>query len=157
MPNAEVKRICVIGGGPAGMMAAGTAASLGADVTLFEHMGKLGKKLAITGKGRCNLTNDSPNDKILENITKNRTFMYSALGTFSSSDTMNFFESLGVPLKVERGARVFPTSDKASDIVDALRSYVGSCDIKYERVSAVKRHGDGLRLSRRTNTNLIRS
>lgn len=141
MQNDKVTKICVIGGGAAGMMAAGTAASLGASVTLFEHTGRLGKKLSITGKGRCNVTNDSPNDKILENITKNKTFMYSALNAFSSSDTMTFFESLDVPLKVERGARVFPVSDKASDIVDALRSYISSCDTVYEKVKSVRKIG----------------
>ena len=138
MPSVENKRICVIGGGAAGMMAAGTASMYGAQVTLFEHMDRLGKKLAITGKGRCNITNDSPNDKILENITKNKTFMYSALSAFSSSDTMNFFENLGVPLKVERGNRVFPISDQASNVVDALRSYISEVETVYSKVSSVK-------------------
>ena len=143
MPSVENKKICVIGGGPAGMMAGGTASLYGADVTLFEHTGKLGKKLAITGKGRCNVTNDAANEKILENITKNQRFMYSALSAFSASDTMSFFEAAGVPLKVERGARVFPVSDKASDIVDAMRRYVSPCKTVYSKVTAIKKTENG--------------
>ena len=143
MPNGNTKKICVIGGGAAGMMAAGTASLFGADVTVFEHMGRLGTKLSITGKGRCNVTSSSPNDKILENITKNRAFMYSALNAFSAEDTMNFFEGLGVPLKIERGARVFPVSDKAADIVDALRSYIASCKTIYSKVKSVIKNTDG--------------
>ncbi len=143
MPSVETKKICVIGGGPAGMMAAGTASLYGAAVTIFEHTGRLGKKLAITGKGRCNVTNDAPNEKILENITKNQRFMYSALSAFSASDTMSFFENSGVPLKVERGSRVFPVSDKASDIVDAMRGYISACKTVYSKVSAVKKSDSG--------------
>ena len=139
MPSGKTKKICVIGGGAAGMMAAGTASLFGAEVTIFEHTGRFGKKLAITGKGRCNLTNDAPNEKILENITKNQRLMYSALNAFSAQDTMSFFENSGVPLKVERGNRVFPVSDKASDIVDAMRGYISSCNTVYDKVSAVKR------------------
>ena len=115
-------KICVIGGGPAGMMAAGTAYLYGADVTIFESMPFLGKKLAITGKGRCNVTNASPIQELLENVTKNPRFLYSAFSTFTPEDVMATFENLGVSLKVERGNRVFPTSDKAKDIVDAMTS-----------------------------------
>lgn len=143
MPSVETKKICVIGGGPAGMMAGGTASLYGAEVTLFEHTGRLGKKLAITGKGRCNVTNDAPNEKILENITKNQRFMYSALNAFSAEDTMSFFENAGVPLKVERGNRVFPVSDKASDIVDAMRGYISSCNKVYSKVTAIKKAEHG--------------
>ena len=123
------RKICVIGGGAAGMMAAGTAISYGADVTIYEHMKQLGKKLAITGKGRCNVTNNCSADEFLRNITKNPRFFYAAINAFSSADTIAFFEGLGVELKTERGNRVFPASDKAKDIVDALRKYVSECNI----------------------------
>lgn len=112
--------IVVIGGGAAGMFAAITAAENGASVAVAEPNEKVGRKLAITGKGRCNVTNNSDNDTIMKNIPRNPRFMYSALSAFSAADTMAFFENEGVPLKTERGNRVFPVSDKAYDIVDAL-------------------------------------
>ncbi len=136
-------KIAVIGGGAAGMMAAGTAALLGADVTVFESTDRLGKKLAITGKGRCNLTNRCTRDEFLENVTKNARFLYAALSSFDTEDTMTLFESLGVPLKVERGRRVFPVSEKAKDIVDALRSYASGANIIYKKVSSVKKTEEG--------------
>ena len=118
------KRIVVIGGGPAGIMAAATAASCGADVTLIEKNNILGKKLLITGKGRCNVTNFCDVDNVLKNInSSNPKFMYKALNSFSCYDTYSFFEQLGVELKVERGNRVFPVSDKAVDIRNALKEY----------------------------------
>ncbi len=117
-------KIAVIGGGPAGMCAAGKAASMGADVTLFEKNKLLGMKLGITGKGRCNVTNNCTPDDFIKNMTKNGKFMFSAINSFSSADTMELFEGLGVPLKTERGNRVFPVSDKARDIVLALKKYV---------------------------------
>ncbi|MGN1094754.1 MAG: NAD(P)/FAD-dependent oxidoreductase [Eubacteriales bacterium] len=129
--------MAVIGGGPAGMSAAGKAASLGADVTLFERNNLLGMKLGITGKGRCNLTNNCTSDIFMKNMTKNGKFMFSAINSFSSADTMELFESLGVPLKTERGNRVFPVSDKAHDIVMALKKYVleNGAHIVNERVT----------------------
>ncbi len=127
-------RIAVIGGGAAGLMAAGTAAYLGADVTLFERNKRLGTKLMITGKGRCNVTNDSPTETVLSNIPTNPRFLYAALNAFSTSDTKEFFENLGVPLKTERGARVFPVSDKAADIVSALKSYISGVKVINKRV-----------------------
>ena len=136
-------KICVIGGGPAGMMAAGTAYLYGADVTIFESMPFLGKKLAITGKGRCNVTNASPIQELLENITKNPRFLYSALSTFTPEDAMSTFEGLGVPLKVERGNRVYPTSDKAKDIVDAMRKYCEGAKVIHEKVKKVLTNKDG--------------
>lgn len=114
------KRIVVVGGGAAGMMAAITAAEQGAAVTLLEPNERLGKKLNITGKGRCNVTNDTELEGLLANTPKNGKFLYSAFSRFSSRDTMAFFEKLGVPLKVERGNRVFPVSDRAFDISGAL-------------------------------------
>ena len=116
--------IAVIGGGPAGLMAAGLAAEAGASVTLFEKNPKVGRKLAITGKGRCNVTNNCDVQTVLANVPVNPRFLYSALGRFSPADTMAFFENLGVPLKTERGGRVFPVSDKAIDVVDALFFWV---------------------------------
>ena len=136
-------KICVIGGGPAGMMAAGTATRLGADVTIFESMPFLGKKLAITGKGRCNVTNACTTQEFLENVTKNPRFMYSALGAFSTYDTMALFEDLGVSLKTERGSRVYPTTDKAKDIVDAMRKYCEDARVINEKVKKIFKNNDG--------------
>ena len=136
-------KICVIGGGPAGMMAAGTAIMYGADVTIFESMPFLGKKLAITGKGRCNVTNASGIQELLDNITKNPRFMYSALCTFTPEDVMSTFENLGVKLKVERGNRVFPESDKAKDIVDAMRTYCNGAAVINEKVKKIYLNNDG--------------
>lgn len=112
--------ILVIGGGAAGCMAAIWAARAGGQVTLWEKNDRLGRKLAITGKGRCNVTNAAPIDELISNITGNGRFMYSALTAFDNRDVMNFFEELGVPLKVERGQRVFPQSDRAADVIEAL-------------------------------------
>lgn len=121
-----MKNVVVIGGGPAGMIASGFAAQNGNKVILIEKNNKLGKKLFITGKGRCNLTNYSEPDILLENTPGNPYFLYSAFYTFDSYKTMEFFESLGVRLKVERGNRVFPVSDKSSDIVRALEKFIYS-------------------------------
>ena len=119
--NRRAVKVAVIGGGPAGMMASITAAENGAETTLFEKNDRLGKKLRITGKGRCNVTNDCDTDEFLQNVPTNSRFLYTALSGFSTADTKAFFESLGVPLKVERGKRVFPVSDKAADIADAMK------------------------------------
>lgn len=114
--------VIVIGGGAAGMMAAITAARAGADVLLFEKNDRLGKKLRITGKGRCNVTNDCDKNEFLQNVASNSKFLFAAISRFSTADTKEFFEDLGVPLKTERGKRVFPQSDKAQDVVDALKN-----------------------------------
>ena len=135
--------IAVIGGGAAGMMAAGTAVAGGASVTIFESMTHLGKKLAITGKGRCNVTNDTTPQGILENVTKNPRFLYAAVNALTPAETMTFFESLGVSLKTERGNRVFPVSDKARDIVDALRSYSEGAEKIFEKVTSIKKTEEG--------------
>lgn len=118
--DTDARRVAVIGGGAAGMMAALKAAEMGADVTLFERNDRLGKKLRITGKGRCNLTNHCDLNEFLSNVPTNPRFLYAALSRFSTADTMDLFESAGVPLKTERGKRVFPQSDKAGDIVAAM-------------------------------------
>ena len=136
-------KICVIGGGPAGMMAAGTAYLYGADVTIFESMPFLGKKLAITGKGRCNVTNASGIQELLDNITKNPRFLYSALCTYTPDDVMATLENLGVRLKTERGNRVYPESDKAKDIVDAMRRYCDGAHVIHEKVKKVIANKDG--------------
>ena len=141
--NYDITRIAVIGGGAAGMMAAGTASLYGASVTIFESTDRLGKKLAITGKGRCNVTNNCQREEFLENVTKNHRFLYAALSEFTTEDTINMFESLGVKLKTERGRRVFPESDKAKDIVDALRKYSSSANIKYNKVLSIKKSDKG--------------
>lgn len=113
-------KIVVAGGGAAGMMAAITAARAGADVLLLEPNEKVGRKLYITGKGRCNVTNSCGRDQLMAAIPRNGKFLYSAFDRFGPADTVAFFEGLGVKLKTERGNRVFPVSDKAADIVDAL-------------------------------------
>lgn len=114
------KKIVVIGGGAAGMVAAISAAERGASVTLLEPNERLGKKLNITGKGRCNLTNNAGLEELLANIPRNGKFLYSAFSRFSAQDSMAFFEGLGVPLKTERGNRVFPVSGRAFDVSAAL-------------------------------------
>ena len=118
----EIRKIAVVGGGAAGMMAAVFAARQGAEVTLIEHMDACGRKLRITGKGRCNLTNDCTLEEFLPNVPTNPRFLYSALRFFSTEDTKGFFTDAGVPLKVERGRRVFPVSDRAADVVSAMIS-----------------------------------
>lgn len=118
------KKIVIVGAGAAGMMAAGTAAAYGASVTLIEKNARVGRKIMITGKGRCNLCNNCDVPAFIANVPVNGRFLYSAVNRFTPGDTMAFFESLGLPLKTERGNRVFPQSDKAVDVVDALRAYV---------------------------------
>ncbi|MGM9522064.1 MAG: NAD(P)/FAD-dependent oxidoreductase [Oscillospiraceae bacterium] len=115
--------LVVIGGGAAGLMAAGLAAERGIKTVIVEKNQLTGRKLGITGKGRCNVTNDSTPAQVIANVPTNGKFLFSCLNNFTPRDVMAFFENLGVPLKTERGARVFPESDKAADIVNALRRY----------------------------------
>lgn len=132
------KKVIVIGAGAAGTMAAGAAAESGADVLLLERNEKIARKVLITGKGRCNVTNNvSDVQSFIQNIPGNGRFLYSAFSNFDNHDVMNFFEEYGVPLKVERGDRVFPVSDKAMDIVDALNRYITDMGVqrKTERVT----------------------
>lgn len=124
------RRVCVIGGGAAGMMAAIKAAQSGAEVTLIERNDRCGKKLRITGKGRCNVTNACDTREFLCHVPTNPRFLYSALNAFSTDDTQAFFEDAGVPLKVERGRRVFPVSDRAEDIVRALINRMSELGVK---------------------------
>jgi hypothetical protein len=125
-----MSEVLVIGGGAAGCMAAIAAAERGARVTLWEKNDRLGRKLAITGKGRCNVTNAAPVDELIRNISGNGRFMYSAFSAFDNADVMNFFEGLGVPLKVERGQRVFPQSDRAADVTSALEREMRRLGVK---------------------------
>ena len=126
----DVRRVAVIGAGAAGMMAAITAAEAGVDVTLFERNDRVGKKLRITGKGRCNVTNNCDNNEFLSNVPTNPRFLYASLARFSTADTMAFFENAGVPLKTERGKRVFPVSDRAADIVSAMEKKCREVGVK---------------------------
>ena len=114
--------VIVVGGGPAGMFAAITAANRGKNVLLLERNDRLGKKLLITGKGRCNVTNDCTDQEILQNIPRNGRFLFSAMSAFPPKSIMEFFENSGCELKTERGNRVFPVSDKSQSILDALKN-----------------------------------
>lgn len=137
--------IAVIGGGAAGMAAAYGAASMGAEVVIFERNEKLGKKLFISGKGRCNLTNDSDIEHHLSNVVNNPRFLYSAYHALSPSDLMRLIESTGTTLKTERGGRVFPISDKSSDILRAWKVLLDSLRVKVhidERVHAIGKDGE---------------
>ena len=130
--------VIVIGGGPAGMMAALAAREAGATVTLWERNDNLGKKLSITGKGRCNITNNAPTDELIKNLPGNGAFLYSAFSRFPAQATMDFFTELGVELKTERGRRVFPLSDSARQVVDSLCSRLQEANVNvlYRRRAA---------------------
>jgi len=128
------KQIIVIGAGPAGLIAAATAARAGAAVTILERNEKAAMKLRITGKGRCNITNNTAAlDELIANIPVNGRFLFGALSRFMPADTMDLLESLGVPLKIERGGRVFPVSDNAHDIADALVRYAKNSGVRFEQ------------------------
>ncbi len=144
MSTISTKRIAVIGGGAAGMMAAGTALLYGADVTVYEHKDRPMRKLRITGKGRCNLTNNCTVEEFITNVIHNSRFMYAPLAALSPEDTMALFENLGVPLKTERGRRVFPVSDSAEDILKALLRYTEGVHMRYEHVKALWIENDTL-------------
>lgn len=143
-----MSKVIVIGGGPAGVLAACTAASNGHSVTLIERNKRIGRKLMITGKGRCNVTNYCTDvQELIQMIPVNGRFLYSAFSSFMTYDTMSLFEELGVPLKVERGNRVFPVSDKSVDIVDALDRYLHGCGVKVvnARVASIDGDSTGVR------------
>lgn len=122
--------IAIIGGGGAGLMAGGLLASQGQSVTIFDGNEKCGKKIYITGKGRCNLTNACSIEEYLNNVVNGQKFMMGAIRRFSPQDTIDYFEANGLKLKVERGSRVFPLSDKASDVSKTLLKTCKDCDIK---------------------------
>lgn len=132
-----MKKVIVIGGGASGMMSAIQAAELGANVTLLEKMHSVGRKLSITGKGRCNLTNAADVAQVVKNIPGNGKFLFSALKAFSPVDTVNFFNRLGVMTKVERGGRVFPVSDDASEVIDALLRHLAIIGVDVRTSSSV--------------------
>jgi len=131
--------IIVIGGGAAGMMAAVTAAQAGHEVRLYEKNEKLGKKIYITGKGRCNLTNDCGVEELLQAVCVNRKFLYSAFYGFDSQSTIRFFEEAGMPTKTERGRRVFPVSDHSSDVIAALTRKLKKAGVKIYLNQEVKK------------------
>lgn len=127
--------LIVVGAGAAGLMAAGAALEQGHTVTLLEHEEKPGKKILVTGKGRCNVTNDCDLETFLQNVRTNPRFLYSAFSAFDTAAAMALFEGLGVPLKVERGRRVFPVSDRAEDIRQALVRYAAGAELRTEEVT----------------------
>ena len=127
--------LIVVGAGAAGLMAAGAALEQGHTVTLLEHEEKPGKKILVTGKGRCNVTNDCDLETFLQNVRTNPRFLYSAFSAFDTAAAMALFEGLGVPLKVERGRRVFPVSDRAEGIRRALVRYAAGAELRTEEVT----------------------
>lgn len=133
-----MRKIIVAGGGAAGMMAAAAAAEAGAKVVLYEKNEKLGKKLFITGKGRCNLTNACDMDQLFENVVTNPRFLYSAFYGYDNRAVMDFFEKAGCPLKTERGGRVFPVSDHSSDVISALAEQLKKRNVDIKLNQAVK-------------------
>lgn len=130
--------LIVIGAGAAGLMAAGAAARQGHAVTLLEHNGQPGKKILVTGKGRCNLTNNCDPETFLQNVPTNPRFLYSALYAFPPAKAMELFEELGVPLKTERGRRVFPVSDRAEDVRQALLRHAQGARLQMEGAKALR-------------------
>ena len=136
--------VLVIGGGAAGMAAAVFAARAGASVLLLEKNEKLGKKVYITGKGRCNLTNDCDLDEFLSQVPRNPRFLYSALNFLAPRDMMSLLEEAGCPVEVQRGRRVFPRSEKASDVTRALTACLRSAGVKIRldtEVTALEQSG----------------
>ena len=124
------EKICIVGAGPAGIIAAGIAGSRGKDVTLIEKNERIGKKLFITGKGRCNITNNAPIEDFFDNVMKNRNFLYSSFYSFTNRDIVNLLESYGLKTKIERGNRVFPLSDKSSDVIKAFQKFLAANNVK---------------------------
>lgn len=148
-----MNRIAVIGGGPSGMLAACTAAKNDCLVTIYERNEKLGKKLYITGKGRCNVTNNATEEEFFANIPRNHRFMYSSFYSFTNHDLIRLLNTLGLETKVERGGRVFPASDKSNDVLKALTNYVRQCNAEVllnTRVKSICKTGDN-KFSVRTN------
>ena len=148
-----MSRIAVMGGGPSGMLAACTAAKNDCLVTIYERNEKLGKKLYITGKGRCNVTNNATEEEFFANIPRNHRFMYSSFYSFTNHDLIRLLNTLGLETKVERGGRVFPASDKSSDVLKVLTNYVRQCNAEVllnTRVKSICKTGDN-KFSVRTN------
>ena len=151
-----MSRVAVIGGGAAGMFAAIAAAGNGHRVDLYEKNEKLGKKIYITGKGRCNLTNACDMEELFESVCTNRKFLFSAFYGFTNQDTIRFFEESGMPVKIERGNRVFPVSDHSSDVINALirqlKKHQVSIHLLTEVQTVLTKNGQvqGIRLSDQT-------
>ncbi|OPX43661.1 tRNA uridine 5-carboxymethylaminomethyl modification enzyme MnmG [Ruminiclostridium hungatei] len=135
----NTKDVIVVGGGPAGIMAAGIAAHRGNNVVLLEKNDRLGKKLLISGKGRCNITNAADIEGLIENTPGNGNFLYSAFYTFSNQDLISFFNELGLETKVERGGRIFPVSDSSRDVLAALMRFLDKNKVKINTGANVKR------------------
>ncbi len=135
----NAKDIIVVGGGPAGIMAAGIAAHRGNNVVLLEKNDRLGKKLLISGKGRCNITNSADIEGLIENTPGNGNFLYSAFYTFSNQDIISFFNELGLETKVERGGRIFPVSDSSRDVLAALMKFLDKNKVKIRTGANVKK------------------
>ena len=138
-------RLAIIGGGAAGMMAAVFAAKKGIAVDLYERNEKLGKKLYITGKGRCNLTNACDMEELLGSVRSNPKFLYSAFYGFTNRDAMDFFEKEGLRIKVERGNRVFPESDRSADVLDTLKRAIRKAGVRVHlnsRVTGLRKEAD---------------
>jgi len=138
--------IIVIGGGPAGIFAAITAAMKGKKVLLFEKNHRLGKKLLITGKGRCNITNDCSEQEVLQNIPRNGRFLYSAVYAYSPRDVISYFEQHGCELKTERGNRVFPVSDRSQSVLDCLQREIRRLQVVvcYEKIQGIETHDNAV-------------
>ncbi|KNF07443.1 hypothetical protein CLPU_17c00680 [Gottschalkia purinilytica] len=132
------EKVAIIGGGPAGMIAAGIAGSRGKNITLFEKNQKLGKKLFITGKGRCNITNNGDIEDLIQSVVVNNTFLYSAFYTFTNQDIIDLLNKYGVRTKVERGNRVFPESDKSSDVIKALEKFLNDNNVNIKLNTEIK-------------------
>ena len=132
-------KIAIIGGGAAGMMASIFAARRGAEVHVYEKNEKTGKKLYITGKGRCNLTNACDMEELLESVKSNKKFLFSAFYGFTNENAMDFFEKEGLKLKVERGNRVFPLSDRSADVLDTLRRSMKQAGVQIHLNTEVKK------------------
>lgn len=149
-----MEKIAVIGGGPSGMIAAGIAASRGKSVTLFEKNERLGKKLFITGKGRCNITNASPIDEFFDYVVTNKRFLYSSFYSFTNEDIINLLEENGLAVKIERGNRVFPSSDKSSDVLKAFTRFLNKNKVNIQlntRINSIEKDGDSFILNTHNN------
>ena len=127
-----MNKVIIVGGGAAGMMAAISASKEGKKVCILEKNEKLGKKLFITGKGRCNITNACPAEEFLTHVVTNPRFLYSTFSQFNNEDMMDYLERIGLPIKTERGQRVFPQSDRSSDVIQALKR---ECEKAYQNAT----------------------
>ncbi|SCM80326.1 conserved exported hypothetical protein [uncultured Sporomusa sp.] len=134
-----MQQVLIIGGGAAGLMAAASAAQYGAQVTLLEKMKDVGRKLLITGKGRCNLTNNCDIPELVKNMTGNGSFLYSAFHAFTNQDVVDFFNQAGLPTKVERGGRVFPVSDQAKDVISIFTKELSKLQVNVKTNQTVKK------------------